>query len=84
MMKEILKDATNRMDKTIESLRQELSKVRTGKATTALLDGVKGEYYGTRLRARLAYPERPALGQERPRAGGESHHVGGSRAQSEQ
>ena len=47
MMKEILKDATNRMDKTIESLRQELSKVRTGKATTALLDGVKVEYYGT-------------------------------------
>jgi ribosome recycling factor len=35
------------MDKTIENLRQELSKIRTGKATTALLDGVKVEYYGT-------------------------------------
>ena len=34
------------MDKTIEALRSELSKVRTGKATTALLDGVKVDYYG--------------------------------------
>jgi ribosome recycling factor len=47
MMQEILKDASERMDKSIEALRQELSKIRTGKATTALLDGVKVEYYGT-------------------------------------
>lgn len=47
MMQEILKDAADRMDKSIEALRQELSKIRTGKATTALLDGVKVEYYGT-------------------------------------
>lgn len=47
MMQEILKDASQRMDKSIEALRQELSKVRTGKATTALLDGVRVEYYGT-------------------------------------
>jgi ribosome recycling factor len=46
MMKDILKDAADRMDKSIEALRQELSKIRTGKATTALLDGVKVEYYG--------------------------------------
>lgn len=47
MMREILNDAARRMDRTIETLRQELSKIRTGKATTALLDGVKVEYYGT-------------------------------------
>jgi ribosome recycling factor len=47
MMREILNDAAQRMDRTIETLRQELSKIRTGKATTALLDGVKVEYYGT-------------------------------------
>lgn len=47
MMKDILRDASERMDKSIENLRQELSKIRTGKATTALLDGVKVEYYGT-------------------------------------
>jgi ribosome recycling factor len=46
-MQEILSDAADRMDKSIDALRQELSKIRTGKATTALLDGVKVEYYGT-------------------------------------
>ena len=40
-MHQLIKDASNRMDKTIEALRSELSKVRTGKATTTLLDGVK-------------------------------------------
>ena len=46
-MHQLVKDANNRMDKTLEALRSELSKVRTGKATTALLDGVKVDYYGT-------------------------------------
>ena len=45
-MHQLIKDARNRMDKTFEALRSELSKVRTGKATTALLDGVKVDYYG--------------------------------------
>jgi ribosome recycling factor len=45
-MHQLIKDAGNRMDKTLEALRSELSKVRTGKATTALLDGVKVDYYG--------------------------------------
>lgn len=46
-MHAIIKDASSRMDKTLESLRIELAKVRTGKATTALLDGIKVDYYGT-------------------------------------
>jgi len=46
-MHQRLIDANNRMNKTIEALRLELSKVRTGKATTALLDSVKVDYYGT-------------------------------------
>lgn len=46
-MHQLVKDANNRMDKTLDALRSELSKVRTGKATTALLDGVKVDYYGT-------------------------------------
>lgn len=46
-MHHITKDANNRMGKTLEALNSELSKVRTGKATTALLDGVKVDYYGT-------------------------------------
>lgn len=46
-MHQLIKDASNRMDKTLEALRSELAKVRTGKATTALLDGVKVDYYGS-------------------------------------
>lgn len=46
-MNPIIKDAKNRMDKSIETLRIELAKVRTGKATTQLLDGIKVDYYGT-------------------------------------
>ncbi|HWP82807.1 MAG TPA: ribosome recycling factor [Bacteroidota bacterium] len=47
MVKEILKNAEDRMKKTVEVVREELVKIRTGKATTALLDGVKVDYYGT-------------------------------------
>ncbi|MCW8849949.1 MAG: ribosome recycling factor [Melioribacteraceae bacterium] len=46
-MNEIIKDAKIRMDKSIEAFRNEIAKIRTGKATTALLDGVKVDYYGT-------------------------------------
>ncbi|MFZ6032822.1 MAG: ribosome recycling factor [Melioribacter sp.] len=43
----VIKDAKNRMDKSIEAFRSEITKIRTGKATTALLDGIKVEYYGS-------------------------------------
>ena len=46
-MNEIIKDAKTRMDKSIEAFRNEINKIRTGKATTALLDGIKIDYYGT-------------------------------------
>ncbi len=46
-MEDTIKDAAQRMDKTLETLRNELAKIRTGKATTALLDGIKVEYYGS-------------------------------------
>ena len=49
MVKTILKDAEDRMHKATEVVRQELAKIRTGKATTALLDGVKVEYYGSAM-----------------------------------
>lgn len=44
---QVIKDARQRMDKTIEAFRHEITKIRTGKATTALLDGIKVDYYGT-------------------------------------
>ncbi len=46
-VKDILKDADDRMKKAIETVRNELSKIRTGKATTALLDAVRVDYYGS-------------------------------------
>ncbi|MDP1995399.1 MAG: ribosome recycling factor, partial [Ignavibacteria bacterium] len=46
-MEQILKETRSKMDKSIEALRHELSRIRTGKATTALLDNVKVDYYGT-------------------------------------
>ncbi|MDZ7626121.1 MAG: ribosome recycling factor [Ignavibacteriaceae bacterium] len=45
-MHQLIKDAKGRMDKTIEALRSELAKIRTGKATTVLLDSIKVDYYG--------------------------------------
>lgn len=42
----IVKDARSRMQKTIESVREELAKIRTGRANAALLDHVTVEYYG--------------------------------------
>jgi len=47
--KVILKDADDRMTKAVEVVREELAKIRTGKATTALLDGVKVDYYGSMM-----------------------------------
>jgi ribosome recycling factor len=47
MVKEILKSTDEKMHKAVEVVRQELVKIRTGKATTALLDSVKVDYYGT-------------------------------------
>lgn len=46
-MNSIVKETQNKMDKSLETLKSELSKIRTGKATTALLDGVKVSYYGS-------------------------------------
>ena len=47
MIKDILKNADIRMHKATEVVRNELIRIRTGKATTNLLDGVKVDYYGT-------------------------------------
>jgi ribosome recycling factor len=47
MVKDILHNAETRMTKAVEVVRDELSKIRTGKATTVLLDAVKVDYYGT-------------------------------------
>lgn len=47
MVETILKETNDKMHKATEVVRQELVKIRTGKATTALLDGIKVDYYGS-------------------------------------
>jgi ribosome recycling factor len=47
MINDILQDAEQRMKKSIESLKTELSKLRTGRPHPSLLDHVTVEYYGS-------------------------------------
>ena len=47
MIKEIIKQTDGKMHKAVEHVRNELIRIRTGKATTNLLDGIKVDYYGT-------------------------------------
>ena len=49
MIDDILKDAKQRMQKSVESLRQDLTKIRTGRAHTSLLDHITVEYYGSEV-----------------------------------
>ncbi|GAB2722140.1 ribosome recycling factor [Paenibacillus thermoaerophilus] len=47
MPQSIKKNAEERMDKAIGALKRDLSSLRAGRATPALLDRVEAEYYGT-------------------------------------
>jgi len=47
MINEILDDAKNRMGKSVDALSGVLSRLRTGRANTALLDNIKVDYYGS-------------------------------------
>jgi len=44
---DIKKDAQTRMHKSVEALRHDLSKIRTGRASTSLVDHLKVNYYGS-------------------------------------
>jgi len=47
MINEIVEDAESRMLKSVESLKTELTKIRTGRAHPSLLDHVMVDYYGS-------------------------------------
>ncbi|HEX7011665.1 MAG TPA: ribosome recycling factor [Steroidobacteraceae bacterium] len=49
MLEDIKKDAVERMSKCVNSLRNELKKLRTGRAHTSLLEHIKVEYYGSEV-----------------------------------
>ncbi|MFP4071663.1 MAG: ribosome recycling factor [Desulfovibrionales bacterium] len=46
-MKSVLKDSRIRMEKALESLERDFSKLRTGRASSALVEGLMVDYYGT-------------------------------------
>jgi ribosome recycling factor len=62
---DILLDAEEAMEKGIEHLKHELRAIRTGRATPALVENIRAEYYGTptelRAMASIAVPEATQL-----------------------
>jgi len=61
MTKELISDMKAHMEKSVDSLRKDYQRVRTGRASTTLLDDVKVDYYGTptplNQAATMAVPE---------------------------
>jgi ribosome recycling factor len=61
MKDEIISEMREKMNKTAEVLDQEYKKMRTGRASTSLIEGIKVECYGTNMRlnqlASLSIPE---------------------------
>ena len=49
MIKEVAKDTRTRMEHAIEDFRRKLGTVRTGRASTGLLDSITVDYYGTQM-----------------------------------
>lgn len=47
MINDITNDTEEGMKKAVESFKRDLQKIRTGRANTAMLDGIKVDYYGT-------------------------------------
>ena len=48
-IKDIKNKASEKMKKSVEAVRNEIVRIRTGKATTALREGIKVECYGSKV-----------------------------------
>jgi len=48
MTDEVIAELQKELERTVNALRRDLSRTRTGRASTALLEGITVEYYGTR------------------------------------
>ena len=61
MKEEILSECSQKMTKTIDSLRKDFTRIRTGRASTAFLDGIRVQCYETQMPldqvASLSVPE---------------------------
>ncbi|RKX69680.1 ribosome recycling factor [candidate division WOR-3 bacterium] len=49
MWQEVIEDAEKKMKKSVEFLKEELLKIRSGRAHPALVEGLKVEYYGSQV-----------------------------------
>jgi len=47
MLDDVYQEVEHKMERSIEALRRDLSRIRTGRASLALLDGIRIDYYGT-------------------------------------
>jgi len=65
MDQKLLNDGRARMAKVVESLKGDFAKIRTGRASPALLEDVQVEYYGSRMKlnqlATISIPESRTL-----------------------
>ncbi|GAB4348889.1 MAG: ribosome recycling factor [Candidatus Abyssubacteria bacterium] len=61
MRKEVIASVRDKMNKTVEHTRREFGSIRTGRASTSLLDGIDVEYYGSSVplnqMANISVPE---------------------------
>ena len=49
MTSEVIMEMAEKMDKSLDAFKQELTKIRTGRASLSLLDGIKVEAYGSSM-----------------------------------
>lgn len=47
MLDDVYQEVEHKMERSLDALRRDLSRIRTGRASLALLDGIKIDYYGT-------------------------------------
>jgi ribosome recycling factor len=66
MIDKVYRETKDKMEKAIEALRKELSRIRTGRATSALLDGIRVQYYGSLVPFRTAARSPSSPGTSRP------------------
>ncbi len=52
MIELVLEEAEEKMSNSLEATQREFSRIRTGKASPVLLDGIKVEYYGSQMPVR--------------------------------
>jgi len=71
---DIISQTQHKMGRTIETLREDFTKIRTGRASTGLLEHIMVDYYGcptpltqVARRRRRPYAHGPAVGEEHGR-----------------